>query len=222
MAENARMLRIDEFTEESGTVDDAKWEWLQSPKSHHSLRISEPLTSDLVALQAADTSNTAMNDHDQDQGSTSVAAICWNIHNITGTVQTSENDTSKADANNTTLPPAPSVEVPRLYSMLIDGKIPTRYSITLKKLENLPILNDVIIRAKKTFKTDIKKIFREEAWVGTERGTIAEVFCRECAQGKNPFTICCVIEGMYSNFPTLKPPESFCKFSKKLWDILPS
>jgi hypothetical protein len=78
---------------------------------------------------------------------------------------------------------------------VINDNAPTKSSITLTKLEKLPILNEVIVRDKKNFKTDVKRISREEAWVATERGTIAEKACHECSRCKGPFTLCCVVEG---------------------------
>jgi hypothetical protein len=90
---------------------------------------------------------------------------------------------------------APAAKGQDLFPIVINGNAPTKSSITLTKLEKLPILNEVIVRDKKNFKTDVKRISREEAWVVTERGTIAEKACHECSRGKGPFTLCCVVEG---------------------------
>jgi hypothetical protein len=65
-------------------------------------------------------------------------------------------------------------------------------------LEKLPILNTVTVRAGKAFRKDAKRMSREEAWVGTERGERAEKPCDRCSRGNNPFTDCCTAEGTYS------------------------
>lgn len=115
--------------------------------------------------------------------------------------------TSTAPA--TTLTPAPNVVVtpptaapepasepaPELYPILIDGQPPSKSTGTLKKLELLPILHQVILRPKKTLKRTEKRMSYEEGWVSTQRGNIAEQFCNECSKGCGPFTLCCVVEG---------------------------
>jgi hypothetical protein len=85
-----------------------------------------------------------------------------------------------------------------LVPILINGEPPSKSTQTLSILEKLPILNIVTIRATKTFKKDPKRMSYEEAWVGTERGEIAEKPCDQCNRGNNPFTECCTVEGTYS------------------------
>jgi Protein of unknown function (DUF3716) len=87
------------------------------------------------------------------------------------------------------------------FPILINGESPSRPTQTLVKLEKLPILNTVTVRNTKTFKKDTKKMSREEGWVGTERGEIAEKPCSQCSRGHNPFTLCCVVEGMQHAAP---------------------
>jgi hypothetical protein len=124
------------------------------------------------------------------------------VPNITGTTKTPAHEATANQANVNIIsdtPPtqthAPAAKGPELFPIVIKGNAPTKSSITLIKLEKLPILNEVIVRDKKNFKTDVKRISREEAWVVTERGTIAEKACHECSRGKGPFTLCCVVEG---------------------------
>jgi hypothetical protein len=90
--------------------------------------------------------------------------------------------------------------------ILIDGSPPSKPTVTLKKLEQLPILNEVIVRPSKSFTKLKKRMQNEEGWVGTQRGEIAEKSCHECSKGCGPFTLCCIVEGrsqisLYSTSP---------------------
>jgi hypothetical protein len=109
---------------------------------------------------------------------------------------------STAPATTVTTPtPVPNIVLttptpaPKLYPIAIDGKLPSKSTGTLTKLELLPILHEVILRPKKTLKRTEKRMSYEEGWVGTQRGIIAERSCHECSKGCGPFTLCCIVEG---------------------------
>ena len=110
-------------------------------------------------------------------------------------------EASRSPAPATTPTPVPNIVLtppnpaPQLYPIFIDGELPSKSTGTLKKLELLPILHEVILRPKKTLMRKEKRMSYEEGWVGTQRGTIAERSCHECSKGCGPFTLCCVIEG---------------------------
>jgi hypothetical protein len=126
-----------------------------------------------------------------------------------GTGATPKQKTSAKKPTAATIPPhntnvptsvVPSLSEPALIPVpiLINGEPPSKSTQTLSILEKLPILNIVTIRATKAFKKDPKRMSYEEAWVGTERGEIAEKPCDQCNRGNNPFTECCTVEGTYS------------------------
>jgi hypothetical protein len=84
--------------------------------------------------------------------------------------------------------------------ILINGSPPSRSTGTLKKLEKLPILREVIVRRGKLFTRLEKRMPNEEGWVATQRGEIAEKPCRECSKGCGPFALCCIVEGQLQYF----------------------
>jgi Protein of unknown function (DUF3716) len=95
----------------------------------------------------------------------------------------------------TSIKSAPSA--PKFFPIVINGAPPSKDTTTLKLLGNLPPLRDVVIRPGKCFTKNPLRMANEEAWVGTERGEIAEKACRECSKGCNPFTTCCVVDGKF-------------------------
>jgi len=126
-----------------------------------------------------------------------------------GTGATPKQKTSTKKSTVSTIPPhdtnvpASVVQSPTEPALipvpiLINGEPPSKSTKTLSMLEKLPILNIVTVRAGKAFRKDTKRMSREEAWVGTERGERAEKPCDRCSKGNNPFTDCCTAEGTYS------------------------
>ncbi|KAE9372293.1 hypothetical protein N431DRAFT_536050 [Stipitochalara longipes BDJ] len=125
-----------------------------------------------------------------------------NFPKVTDASKTTRNKPDQVEVNitskeSTTKTTTASVQGSESFPIIINGKSPTKSSTNLTKLEKLPILNEVIVRSTKLFKADVKRISREEGWAATERGTIAEKACYECSKGRGPFTLCCVIEGMF-------------------------
>jgi hypothetical protein len=125
----------------------------------------------------------------------------------TGTTPKQKTSTTKSTVstitpndNNVAVSVVQSPTEPALISVpiLINGEPPSKSTKTLSVLEKLPILNIVTVRAGKAFRKDAKRMSREEAWVGTERGERVEKPCDQCSRGNNPFTDCCTAEGTYS------------------------
>jgi hypothetical protein len=114
---------------------------------------------------------------------------------------TKKSTTETTPPHNTNVPASvvQSLSEPALIPVpiLINGEPPSKPTQTLSILEKLPILNIVTVRKTKTFKKDTKRMCHEEAWIGTERGEIAEKPCNQCSRGNNPFTDCCTVEGTY-------------------------
>lgn len=97
-------------------------------------------------------------------------------------------------------PPTPPTP---LYPILINNERPSKSTVALRKLEKMPVLNIVTVRETRIFKKNPERMSHEEGWVGTERGKVAFKACNQCFKGCNPFTLCCIVEGIstYLNSP---------------------
>ena len=124
-----------------------------------------------------------------------LTVLALNTTVMTATPEIKMMSETAATAEASSVPETTGAPATGEHAILVNGQAPSKSTITLQKLSKLPILNTVTVRPKKNFKTGEKRMSREEGWVGTQRGEIAEKPCHRCSQGNNPFTLCCVVEG---------------------------
>jgi len=69
----------------------------------------------------------------------------------------------------------------------VNGRTPSKMTPAMNKLSLLPIRNIVTMRdPTRTFIGNASRMSNEEAWVGTERGTVNNPQCSHCKRGIGP------------------------------------
>jgi hypothetical protein len=95
-------------------------------------------------------------------------------------------------------PPAAPPAGPAIPPLVINGNPPTRQTRAIDALSTMPVTNTVTMRSgERVFLAGTTRMPNEEAWAGTERGTVANPACEQCRRGAGPFTLCCTVDGLF-------------------------